>query len=226
MARSRWWLGLLLAAVLCGGCDGDVTTGPAGSSSTPLPELTYTPVHDADTVTAVPSPLAAEADLGEAVAASRGAPDRLSGEYFALQAAQVVMDVRKGAPGARVLDLIASPAMPDDVRRYLVEEIDGQRALGTRRSFDTSPGFWIKSRSIGPGDAPNRLETEIAGVMTSVPWSIRTWHRARYDVVREGGRWSLVNYAVGGLGPETSPLTPAERREFLPGPGWRFVPPA
>jgi len=219
---------LAAAALVLGGtgCSGGTADAPTEEFS-PLPGPTWQPVEEADPVVGVtPSPLRERADLDAAVAARSGGRDRLSAETFAVQAAQVLTDARHGVSGNQVLAAIASEDLPGDVRRYLTHDVDTMQESGLERHLDPAAGVWIRSRLVGPEDAPTRVEVEIAGVVVSERWSFRKWYRTRYDVAWEGGRWSLVGFSDGSFGPTTAPLTPAERRDFLPGSGWRHVPPS
>lgn len=227
MARPSRWLAVALAGVLAlgVGCSDD-GSGPGSATFTPLVEPTWQPVTDADEVAATPAPLPTTADLDAAEVAATAGADRSLGEHFALQVAQVVTDVRHGVAGADVLARVGSPALPEGVRAYLINEIDSQQEAGTRRHLDTSLSLWIRSRAVTAGGS-SRLEVEVAGVLVSDPMAFRKWHRDRYVVARDGARWSLVDYAGGGFGPSGSAeLTPAQRRDFLPGKGWRRIPPA
>lgn len=227
MVRVVRWLAVLVVVALgCAGCGrGDAQDGPAGTF-TPVPGLTWHPVEGADPVVdETPEPLALRADLDAAVAARSGTRVRVSAESFAVQVAQVLIDVRHGVSGNEVLARIASDDLPDEVRRYLAQDVDSIQQSRLERHLDPAAGAWIRSRLVGPADAPIRVETELAAVMVSEPIGFRKWYRTRYDVVWEDGRWSLIGFSDGSFGPKTAPLTPAERRDFLPGPGWRFVPP-
>ncbi len=156
-----------------------------------------------------------------------GAQDRRTGEQFALETAQLLTDARDRRSGEVALSLVAGRSLPPDLRASLLNEIDNQIAAGTQRHLDTAYSVWFRSEAVGDPEAPTRLNVEIAAVLVSDPLTIRSWHRDRYDVAREGGRWSLVSYGGGRFGPDgTAELTPAEQHDFLPGKGWRRIPPS
>ncbi len=226
MRRAVRWLVAGVLVLGCAGCGGG-SEGAPSAEFTPFADVTWQPVENADPVIGVnPSPLRERADLAAAVAARAGARDRQSAESFAVQAAQVLTDDRHGVSGNQVLGAIASERLPANVRRYLTHDVDSMQASGLERHLDPAAGVWIRSRLVGSTAAPSRVEVEIAAVILSERWTFRKWYRTRYDVAWENNRWSLVGFSDGSFGPTTVPLTPAERRDFLPGTGWRHVPPS
>lgn len=228
---KRGLASVLTALVLVAtGCSGESSpehprTAPT-RSHTPQPDPPWKPLQEADQVGGVPSapPTSPSLPVAEELAEGRS---RLEGERFAVVVALLVTDVRHGLGGAEVMEAVAAASLPDEVHQYLVEDIDGQQAVGTERGVDTRLETWIRSRATGSEKEPDRLDVEIAVNMVSERLDLHSWYRQRFDVAWEDGRWGLVGYADGSSGPDGSAnLTAAERREFLPGPGWRRIPPA
>jgi hypothetical protein len=157
--------------------------------------------------------------------AARFAHTRAGAETFALLVAQLYSDARHTDPGPGALEAVMSPGMARSVRDFLVHDVAAQRQLGTERHYDTELDMWIRSEAIGPAAAPARVNVEVAANSVSRPLGVQTWYRDRYDVVWESGRWQLVNYCGGELGPDSGAnLTPTEQKTFLTGAGWRRIP--
>jgi hypothetical protein len=222
-----------LCVVALTGCShtNDVPDAPASSSS-PAADVEFQepdlrPVPDASEFDTVPSPLHATPSLARAQKAAEAGQTRLDGEQFALEVAHLVMDVRGDWDAEKAIDAVSSDGIDPQLKQFLIDDIDGQRAIGSGRSYGPGVDMWIRSRVEGSDAAPRKLDVEIAGVLLAKPFDLADWYRTRVDVVWQDERWQLVGYSSGGYGPESSAnLTEAQQTAYLTGPGWRSIPAA
>ncbi|MCW2854550.1 MAG: hypothetical protein JWR52_165 [Marmoricola sp.] len=185
----------------------------------------WVPVHGQHSVDPPPTALIDRPDPIQVNAVARFAHTRAGGEKFALLVAQLYSDARHTDPGPGALAAVLSPQMSRSVRDFLIFDARTQRKIGTERHYDTALDMWIRSEAIGSVAAPGRVNVEVAANSISRPLGAQSWYRDRYDVVWESGRWRLVSYGGGVLGPDSDRnLTPAEQKTFLTGVGWRRIP--
>lgn len=151
---------------------------------------------------------------------------RAGGERFALATALTISDTVAPESGAELLARIGSPTLSSDLSAFLIDDYDGQRAIPSERTVDYHRGFWFRSRAHGNPEAPDRIDAEVWMPMLARPLRVRSWYWQGVGITWEGGRWRMTDYRGGGFGPDgVAPLTPAQRRKYLDGPGWRQVPP-
>lgn len=200
--------------------------GPTYSARPGIPEdPAWAPVPAQPNTEAPPSPLLPAPDPIQIDAVARYAHTRAGGEKFALLVAQLITDTRSTDPDAHVLAEFESGRMSAPTREFLTFEARTQRQGRSERHYDTTVDMWIRSEPIGQPDAPRRVNVEVAGNVVSGPHEVRSWYRDRLDVVWESGRWQLVSYSGGILGPDSATnLTSVEQKSFLDGPGWRRIP--
>lgn len=141
--------------------------------------------------------------------------------------AHLLSDVRYAINGEHAVSSVASRSLEPKVSTWLATERDDLQAAGVLRRYDTTLDMWIRSETVGPVSSPTRVNVEVVGNLASDPMQFQFWYSTRYDVVREGGAWRLLDYHNGKSGPDTSSnLTPAQQRKYLVGPGWRRIPAA
>lgn len=242
MTASRCWRVPGVVALACvvslnlGGCTADNAEEPSrgSSSASPTsnapglpPELpSWSPMDQASPADFTPDGIDDDVDLESAETAARAGQDRASAEQFALYAIAVLQDARIEADPDEVLGSLLSDRASDDVREFLLNDMETQGVNGAERHLDGSLEQWIRSDVTGDAGAPDGVAVEVAANLTAERYDFHTWYRYRADVRWIDGRWQLVGFNASDLGPYTSAnVTPAEQEQYLEGDHWRRVPP-
>ncbi|MCW2756021.1 MAG: hypothetical protein JWQ32_3432 [Marmoricola sp.] len=225
-------LSVLLVVSGCAAGGGTASSGTPPPTHTPRDPPSLIPLPSTLEATTTPRPLTGQPSLVVVQSDANAGRSRAAAEQFALEAAHILTDVRPGLSGAEVVQSLASSSMPAATRAYLVQDLDDQHKMGLERHFDTGLDMWIRSMPEGPVSAPRRVTVELATNVAATlpggaPGAFHFWYRMRLVVIREDGRWRLDAWSGARSGPTSSAeLTPAQRKDFLLGTGWRRIPPA
>ncbi|WP_148046197.1 hypothetical protein [Nocardioides marmoriginsengisoli] len=189
----------------------------------------FTPLTTAAPANEVPGALSGQPSLARVAEVAAAGPSRLEAETFALAVAHLFTDSRPGFSAEQMLRLVAARAMPTELRSYLTLELDGLRKLGWGQHYDTSLEMWIRSAPHGDPGRPHRVDVEVFAHDATEATGSGSWSQLRFGVVRQDEEWRLLESSGGpvrGDDGEPADLTPAQRKKFLTGPGWRRIPPA
>lgn len=226
----KWVLAAMVAVVLLGACsqqDERAQDEPTSKRPELLDAPSWRPLSSGDIPTREPTAVSGRPSIDRTEEVAERGSDRTSGEQFALAAVHLILDVRPELSGADVVRAIASPSLDPEVRAYLVDDVDGQQAVGTKRQIDTGLSTWIRSQSFGESTETPQVRVEIVCNVRSDPMRYSSWSGTRVDVTLEDGRWRVVTYSEGGpVVTSGAELTRSERRHLLTGSGWRRIPPA
>ncbi len=223
-------VGLVLVFAL-GGCGPsgeraeESNSSKPGDASSPSDAPQWRPLERASVSAQTPDGVSAKPSLKRAEAAAKSAKSRRDGEQFALEIAHLRADVRAPLDAQKAIQGLSSDAFARADELSLIQDMDGQRAMGSDRHYDTDLDMWIRSEVVGSESSPARINVEVVGNLVSEAFGVHSWYRNRFDVVWEDGHWQLAGYSGGTFGPDGSTnMTASERADFLPGDAWRRIP--
>jgi len=161
--------------------------------------------------------------LEQVVSLSRSGREPSDAEGFGVHLVQLLTDTRQPLDVDRLLDDVASDALPTATRTYLLDNVGTEFDRKFGRRWDTASDAWVRTNMTSDGI----MQIEVAFVEATdiYPDHLR-WPVVRIDVTLDGSTWKLRDLGARQINLPGAELEADSVLEaHLDGVGWRRISP-